>query len=67
MGKELEELLSALQNVVVSNNCRNTWRWALVEDGEFMVKRLTSLIEETILQVDSGAQETLWNKLCGEL
>ncbi|GJZ71757.1 reverse transcriptase domain, reverse transcriptase zinc-binding domain protein [Tanacetum coccineum] len=61
--KELEDLVSVLQNVVVSYNCRDRWKWTLCEDGEFKVKDLSRLIEETILHVESGTQETLWNKL----
>ncbi|GKC90504.1 hypothetical protein Tco_1151153 [Tanacetum coccineum] len=38
-------------------------RWILGEDGEFTVKELTRLVEEKILRVESGGQETLWNKL----
>ncbi|GJW46396.1 hypothetical protein Tco_0078042 [Tanacetum coccineum] len=39
------------------------WRWTLCEDGEFKVKDLSRLIEEKILHVETGTQETLWNKL----
>ena len=75
VSKELEDLVSALQYVVVSNNCRDRWRWTLFDDGEFKVKDLSRMIEEKILHVESGAQETLLNKLvpkrltflCGEL
>ncbi|GJX90186.1 RNA-directed DNA polymerase, eukaryota, reverse transcriptase zinc-binding domain protein [Tanacetum coccineum] len=42
---------------------RDRWRWALCEDGEFKVKDLSRLIEEKILHVETGTQETLWNKL----
>ncbi|GKA84297.1 putative RNA-directed DNA polymerase, eukaryota, reverse transcriptase zinc-binding domain protein [Tanacetum coccineum] len=44
-------------------NIRDRWRWTLCEDGEFKVKDLSRLIEEKILHVESGMQETLWNKL----
>ncbi|GJS25127.1 reverse transcriptase domain, reverse transcriptase zinc-binding domain protein [Tanacetum coccineum] len=37
--KEYDDLLCVLQDVVVSNICRDKWRWALSEDSEFMVKR----------------------------
>ncbi|GJV50850.1 RNA-directed DNA polymerase, eukaryota, reverse transcriptase zinc-binding domain protein, partial [Tanacetum coccineum] len=53
----------ALQNVVVSLDCRDRWMWTLFDDEEFKVKNLSRLIEEKILQVESRAQETLWNKL----
>ncbi|GKA78597.1 reverse transcriptase domain, reverse transcriptase zinc-binding domain protein [Tanacetum coccineum] len=39
------------------------WRWSLREDGEFKVKDLSRMVEDKILNVDSGAQETSWNKL----
>ncbi|GKF28707.1 hypothetical protein Tco_0095049, partial [Tanacetum coccineum] len=61
--KELEDLTRVLQNVVVSNNCRDRWRWALSEDGEFKVNELSRLVEEKILHAESEAQETLWSKL----
>ncbi|GJY42434.1 hypothetical protein Tco_0429704 [Tanacetum coccineum] len=61
--KEFDDLLGALQNVVVSKYCRDKWRWALVEDGEFKVKELTRLIEEKILQVESGVGfRYAWNR-----
>ena len=61
--KEYEDFIDVLRNVSVSNACRDRWRWTLGEDGEFKVKDLTCLIEEKILQVESGGQDTLWNKL----
>ncbi|GKC73819.1 RNA-directed DNA polymerase, eukaryota, reverse transcriptase zinc-binding domain protein [Tanacetum coccineum] len=61
--KELDDLVYVLQNVVISNNCRDRWRWTLFDDGEFKVKDLTGLTEDKILHVESGGQETLWNKL----
>ena len=35
----------------------------LKEDGSFNVKDLSILIEEKILHVENGGQETVWNKL----
>ncbi|GKD12215.1 RNA-directed DNA polymerase, eukaryota [Tanacetum coccineum] len=54
-----------LQNVVISNDCRDRWRWLLFEDGIFTVKDLSSLIEEKFLHVESESddQEMLWNNL----
>ena len=49
--------------MVVSNDCRDRWRWTLGEDGDFKVKELSRLVEEKIIQVESGGQATLWNKL----
>ncbi|GKD70773.1 hypothetical protein Tco_1324863 [Tanacetum coccineum] len=63
VSKEFEDLLGVLKHVVVYNNCRDRWRWTLVEDGEFTVKEITRLIEEKILLSDNDDQETLWNKL----
>ena len=61
--KELDDLVSLLRSVVVSIDCRDRWRWTLSDDGEFKVKELSSLVEDKILHVESGRQETLWNKL----
>ncbi|GKD51601.1 reverse transcriptase domain, reverse transcriptase zinc-binding domain protein [Tanacetum coccineum] len=63
VGNELGELVGVLQNVVISNNCRDRWRWRIFEEGIFTVKELSSLIEEKILHVEGDSQETLWNKL----
>ncbi|GJV19306.1 RNA-directed DNA polymerase, eukaryota, reverse transcriptase zinc-binding domain protein [Tanacetum coccineum] len=63
MCKEYGVLIEVLHSVVVSNSCRDRWRWMLDEDGDFKVKTLTSLIEEKILQGDSGGVDTIWNKL----
>ncbi|GKA56638.1 putative RNA-directed DNA polymerase [Tanacetum coccineum] len=63
VSKDFEELLGVLQNMVVSNNCRDRWRWTIFEDSKFTVKVLSSMVEEKILQIESGARETIWNKL----
>ncbi|GJU07800.1 retrovirus-related pol polyprotein from transposon TNT 1-94 [Tanacetum coccineum] len=39
------------------------WRWSLSEDGEFMTKNLSRMVEDKILYTDRGGQETIWNKL----
>ncbi|GJW20606.1 RNA-directed DNA polymerase, eukaryota, reverse transcriptase zinc-binding domain protein [Tanacetum coccineum] len=39
------------------------WRWTLNGDGDFSVKDLSRLVEEKILDVERGGQETIWNKL----
>ncbi|GJY28608.1 MAK10-like protein [Tanacetum coccineum] len=39
---------------VVSNDCKDTWRWVLGKDGDFKVKELSILIEEKIIQVENG-------------
>ncbi|GJZ63506.1 hypothetical protein Tco_0619927 [Tanacetum coccineum] len=43
VSKEFDDLLVVLQNVVVNNDCRDNWRWSLVEDGEFTVNALAKL------------------------
>ncbi|GKD00181.1 hypothetical protein Tco_1170455 [Tanacetum coccineum] len=55
VSKEFEDLLGVLQHVVISNNCRDRWRWSLDEDGQ----RLSRLIEENIFCSDNEGQETL--------
>ncbi|GJT91240.1 hypothetical protein Tco_1080085 [Tanacetum coccineum] len=62
-GTRVEELLDVVENVVVNSNCMDKWRWILGEDGKFTIKELARLVEEKILRVESGGQETLWNKL----
>ncbi|GJU38470.1 reverse transcriptase domain, reverse transcriptase zinc-binding domain protein [Tanacetum coccineum] len=37
------------------------WRWMLQDNGELTVKVLTRLVEEKVLRVENGNQETLWN------
>ncbi|GKD33802.1 RNA-directed DNA polymerase, eukaryota, reverse transcriptase zinc-binding domain protein, partial [Tanacetum coccineum] len=48
---------------MINSNCRDKWMWTLGEDGEFTVKELARSVEEKILHMESGGQETLWNKL----
>ncbi|GKE44868.1 RNA-directed DNA polymerase, eukaryota, reverse transcriptase zinc-binding domain protein [Tanacetum coccineum] len=59
--KEFDNLLGVLQNVFISNDGRDRRRWMLQENGEFTVKALTRLVEEKVLRVENGNQETLWN------
>ncbi|GJS97287.1 retrovirus-related pol polyprotein from transposon TNT 1-94 [Tanacetum coccineum] len=42
--------------------CRDRWRWALHESGDFTVKELTKLVEEKILDVNNEGDSTIWNK-----
>ena len=58
---EYNELLGILQNVVVSKDCSDRWRWVLQDDGNFTVKALSRVVEDKILRVESGALVTLWN------
>nr|GEZ93538.1 hypothetical protein [Tanacetum cinerariifolium] len=43
---EIEELMSILQNVLISIDCRDVWRWNARDDGKYMVKTLTKMVEE---------------------
>ncbi|GJU78574.1 reverse transcriptase domain, reverse transcriptase zinc-binding domain protein, partial [Tanacetum coccineum] len=62
VSKKFDDLLGVLQQVVISNNCKDRWKWSLGGDGDFKVKDLSSLIKEKILHSDGGGRETLWNK-----
>nr|GEW44447.1 protein kinase-like domain, beta-lactamase/transpeptidase-like protein [Tanacetum cinerariifolium] len=42
---------------------KDKWRWMLDKDGEFTVRKLSRCMDEKILHVESGGQETIWNKL----
>ncbi|GKB80764.1 reverse transcriptase domain, reverse transcriptase zinc-binding domain protein [Tanacetum coccineum] len=62
VGRDFEDLVGLLQNVVISNNCKDRWKWLLQEDGDFTVKGLSKMIEEKTLRIENDGQETLWNK-----
>ena len=62
MCREFDNLCILLQNVVISNDCRDRWEWRLDNNGEFTVRDLTALVEGKILRVENDTQETLWNK-----
>ncbi|GJX37904.1 hypothetical protein Tco_0251207 [Tanacetum coccineum] len=61
--REFDDLIEVFQNVVVSNTYRDRWRWAFDVIGRFKVKTLMGLIEEKIIQMEVGGQDSLWNKL----
>ncbi|GKF50057.1 RNA-directed DNA polymerase, eukaryota, reverse transcriptase zinc-binding domain protein [Tanacetum coccineum] len=44
-------------------DCRDRWKWTLQENGVFTVKELSRMVEEKTLRIESGSQETIWNKL----
>ncbi|GKC63795.1 putative RNA-directed DNA polymerase [Tanacetum coccineum] len=51
----------------VNNEWCWEWEWVReprgrVEDGEFMVKGLSKMVEEKTLRIENSGQETLWNK-----
>ncbi|GJZ88887.1 reverse transcriptase domain, reverse transcriptase zinc-binding domain protein, partial [Tanacetum coccineum] len=60
---EVEELISILQNVSISIDCRDVWRWNARDDGKFMVKTLTKMMEEKILNEENTEDETRLNRL----
>ncbi|GJS57699.1 reverse transcriptase domain, reverse transcriptase zinc-binding domain protein [Tanacetum coccineum] len=60
---EIEGLIGLLQNVKLSNDCRDQWRWNLNEDGCFAVKYLKRTVEERTFQLEISRQDTIWNKL----
>ncbi|GJQ98501.1 hypothetical protein Tco_0009640 [Tanacetum coccineum] len=59
VSREFEELVGVVQDIIVHSNCKDKWRWMLVDDGEFTVKELARLVEDKILHTDSGGQETI--------
>ncbi|GKB94228.1 RNA-directed DNA polymerase, eukaryota, reverse transcriptase zinc-binding domain protein [Tanacetum coccineum] len=46
----------------VGNRNGDRWRYTLQDDGGFTMKALSKIVEEKILCIENGAQETLWNK-----
>ncbi|GJY92130.1 glutathione S-transferase T3-like protein [Tanacetum coccineum] len=41
----------------------DSWRWNLIEDGNFKIKDLAFMVDDICLHVGNTTQETLWNKL----
>ncbi|GJT44971.1 RNA-directed DNA polymerase, eukaryota, reverse transcriptase zinc-binding domain protein [Tanacetum coccineum] len=39
------------------------WKWTLNGDGNFLVKDLSRIVEEKILDVETNSQQMIWNKL----
>ncbi|GJZ47895.1 putative RNA-directed DNA polymerase, eukaryota, reverse transcriptase zinc-binding domain protein [Tanacetum coccineum] len=60
--KEFEDFQILFQNVVIMFDCRDRWRWTLHKSGDVIVKELTKLVEEKILDVNNGGDATIWNK-----
>ena len=60
---DVVELTRLLQNVILSLDCRDSWRWNLSEDCNFKVKYLAFMVDDVCLRVGNTTQETLWNKL----
>ncbi|GJT93110.1 hypothetical protein Tco_1081955 [Tanacetum coccineum] len=61
--RDFNDLTNLLQNVVIDMDCRDRWKWTLQENGVFTVKELSRMVEEKTLRIESGCQETIWNKL----
>ena len=59
--KEFEDLLIILQNVVMSNDCRDKWRWTLQDDGKFTALSANKNGGGENVGVESDGQQTLWN------
>ncbi|GJU64548.1 hypothetical protein Tco_1246383 [Tanacetum coccineum] len=38
---------------------RDNWRWVLQDDGNFTVKGLSKMVDEKILRMENGRQETV--------
>ncbi|GJV90408.1 reverse transcriptase domain, reverse transcriptase zinc-binding domain protein [Tanacetum coccineum] len=47
----------------VAEKGRDIWRWKLNEEGGFVVKELTRILEERILDVENVDEDTVWLKL----
>ncbi|GKB69336.1 reverse transcriptase domain, reverse transcriptase zinc-binding domain protein, partial [Tanacetum coccineum] len=60
---DLEQMLRILNDINLSLDCRDCWRWTLSEDNMFTVKSLARVVDEKRLQSDQLGQETVWNKL----
>lgn len=56
-------LISYLRNVVLHDDCRDSWRWSLDDDGIFTVKALSKMVDDLCLKIDVGSQETMWCNL----
>nr|GEW15437.1 reverse transcriptase domain, reverse transcriptase zinc-binding domain protein [Tanacetum cinerariifolium] len=63
---DVEGVLGVLQNVVISNERWDLWRWNIHESGSFTVRVLTKMVEERTLCMRSDGQETIWIKLMPE-
>ncbi|GJX38722.1 RNA-directed DNA polymerase, eukaryota, reverse transcriptase zinc-binding domain protein, partial [Tanacetum coccineum] len=55
---EVEALQNLLVQTSLSCDCRDTWRWALDDKGNFSVKELSRLIDDKWLLMDNTGQET---------
>ncbi|GJU87658.1 hypothetical protein Tco_1295204 [Tanacetum coccineum] len=49
----------------IDDNCGllYIWRWKFNEDGGFVVKELTRLVEERTLDVENAGEDTSWLNL----
>ncbi|GKD50213.1 hypothetical protein Tco_1279189, partial [Tanacetum coccineum] len=56
-------MLRILNDINLSRDSKDCWRWTLSEDNKFTVKALARLVDEKWLQTDHLGHETMWNKL----
>ncbi|GJR51531.1 hypothetical protein Tco_1402052 [Tanacetum coccineum] len=56
---DVAELTELLQNVILTPNCRDSWRWNLTqdEDGNFKVKDLAFMVDDVCLKLDKRGIE----------
>ncbi|GJT19919.1 RNA-directed DNA polymerase, eukaryota, reverse transcriptase zinc-binding domain protein [Tanacetum coccineum] len=59
----MEGIMVCLQNVFLYNDRRDIWRWKLNKEGGFVVKELTRILEERILDAENAGEDTIWLKL----
>ena len=60
---DLEKMLGMLNDINLSHDCRDCWRWTLCQDGKFTIKALARLVDEKRLQSDHLGHATVWNSL----
>ncbi|GJV97551.1 hypothetical protein Tco_1549128 [Tanacetum coccineum] len=60
---DLEQLPRTLNDISLSHDCRDSWKWTPSEDNQFTVKSLARVVDEKRLQLDQSGHETVWNKL----
>ncbi|GJX59217.1 hypothetical protein Tco_0290607 [Tanacetum coccineum] len=61
MGKangEVEDLISVLGEFAPSCNCMDSWTWFLEDNGRFMVKALSRMVDKKYPHQEDSRQET---------
>ncbi|GJU60508.1 reverse transcriptase domain, reverse transcriptase zinc-binding domain protein, partial [Tanacetum coccineum] len=68
---DVGELTGILQNVILTLNCKDSWRWNLTqdEDGNFKVKDLAFMVDDVCLSVGNTTQVNVfvWRVLHGRI